>query len=150
MDRVIQEIRKLSRSLNTSMIEEVGLKPPVEEVIGNLQATLSIEVTLEYDDSLDEILSYPQKLTFYRIIQEQVKNIVRHSRAGKAMIILGKSNGVVSLRIKDDGIGFDMQNLRSGLGLINMRNRVEGCQGVLRILSSPSNGCTLEVDIPVG
>lgn len=149
LDQVIREIRKLSRSLNTSIIEEVGLKPPVQEVISNLQAALSIEVKLEYDDSLDEILSYQQKLTIYRIIQEQVKNIIRHSRAGKATIALRKANGMASLRIQDDGIGFDTENLRSGLGLINIRNRVDGCQGVLRVLSSPSRGCTLEVEIPI-
>lgn len=149
LDRVINEIRKLSRSLNTSVIEEVGLRTPVEEVITNMKAESFIDVKLDFDQFLEDILSFQQKLTAYRIIQDHTNNIVRHSRAGKAIISLRGNEKQLVLRIQDDGVGFDMDKAGRGLGFINIRNRVEAHKGTLHIESSPSNGCVLEVNIPV-
>jgi PAS domain S-box-containing protein len=147
LDRVIQEIRKLSRSLNTSVIEEVGLKTPVEEVIANMKSAISIDVQLQFDHFLEDVLSYEQKLTAYRIIQEHTGNIIKHSRAGKAIISLCRNEEQLVLRIQDDGIGFDMDKTGRGLGFINIRNRVEAHNGTMHIEASPSNGCVLEVRI---
>jgi signal transduction histidine kinase len=149
LDRVIQEIRKLSRSLNTSVIEEVGLKTPVEEVISNMRSVISIDVQLDFDSFLEDVLTYEQKLTAYRIVQEHTNNIIRHSRAGKAIISLRGNEEQLVLRIQDDGVGFDLDKTGRGLGLINIRNRVEAHNGTLNIETSPSNGCLLEVIIPV-
>jgi PAS domain S-box-containing protein len=149
LDRVLQEIRKLSRSLNTSVIEEVGLKTPVEEVISNMKSVLSIDVQLDFDSFLEDVLTYEQKLTAYRIVQEHTNNIIRHSRAGKAIISLLGNEEQLVLRIQDDGVGFDLDKTGRGLGLINIRNRVETHNGTLNIETSPSNGCLLEVIIPV-
>lgn len=149
LDRVIQEVRKLSRSLNTSVIDEVGLKTPIEEVIGNMQSMLSISVHLEFDAFLEDQLSFEQKLTAYRIVQEHTKNIIKHSRAGKAIISLHGNENAMTLRIQDDGIGFDTAHSKGGLGFINIRNRVEAHNGTLHIESSPSKGCVLEVVIPI-
>jgi PAS domain S-box-containing protein len=149
LDRVIQEIRKLSRSLNTSVIEEVGLKTPIEEVIGNMRSVLSIDVQLNFDPFLEDFLSFEQKLTVYRIVQDHTNNIIRHSRAGKAIISLRGNEQQLVLQIQDDGVGFDMAKARRGLGFINIQNRVEAHNGTMHLQSSPSNGCVLEVIIPV-
>lgn len=149
LDRVIQEIRKVSRSLNTSVIEEVGLKTPIEEVIGNLQSVLFIDIQLEFDDSLEDLLTYEQKLTAYRIVQEHARNIIKHSRATKANVALGGNEKQLVLHIEDDGVGFDTHQAGRGLGFINMRNRVEALNGTIQITSSPANGCVLEVIIPL-
>jgi len=146
---VIQEIRRLSRSLNTSVIEEVGLKTPVEEVILNMRSAMSIDVQLQFDHFLEDVLSYEQKLTAYRIIQEHTRNIVRHSRAGKAIISLRGNEEQLVLRIEDSGAGFDMDKTRRGLGFISIRNRVEAHNGSMHLSTSPSNGCVLEVRIPL-
>jgi PAS domain S-box-containing protein len=149
LDRVIQEVRKLSRSLNTSVIEEVGLKTPLEEVIANMQSQMSIEVKLEFDQALEKQLNFDQKLTIHRIVQEHTKNIVKHSRAGKAVISLQRQGKDLVLRISDNGVGFDQTNAGKGLGFINIRNRAEAHNGNMQIETSPSNGCALEVVIPI-
>jgi signal transduction histidine kinase len=149
LDRVIQEVRKLSRSLNTSVIEEVGLKTPLEEVIANMQSLMSIEVKLVFDQALEKQLNFDQKLTVHRIVQEHTKNIIRHSRAGKALISLQRDGKNLVLQISDNGVGFDETNTGKGLGFINIRNRAEAHNGNMQIKSSPSNGCVLEVVIPI-
>jgi len=149
LDKVIQEIRRLSRSLNTSVIEEVGLKVALEEVINNIRSVTSMEVQLEFDQSLEEVLSYEQKLTAYRIIQHHTNNIIQHARAGKILISLRGDEEQLELRITDDGVGFDMDKTRRGLGFINIRNRVEAHGGAFTIETFPSNGCVLEVTIPL-
>jgi PAS domain S-box-containing protein len=149
LHRVINEVRRLSRSLNTSVIEEVGLKTPIEEVIGNMESAIPVQVKLEFDPSLEEQLSYEQKHTVYRILQDHTNNIIKHSKAKKASISLsGKENQLV-LRIEDDGIGFDLENTKRGLGFINIRNRVEAHNGSMHLSSAPSKGCVLEVIIPL-
>ena len=149
LDRVIQEVRKLSRSLNTSVIEEVGLKTPLEEVIANMQSQLSIEVNLEFDQALEKQLNFDQKLTVHRIVQEQTKNIIKHSRAGKASISLQREGKDLVLQISDNGVGFDTTHTGKGLGFINIRNRAEAHNGTMQIQSTPSNGCVLAVVIPI-
>jgi len=94
-------------------------------------------------------MTFEQKLTAYRIIQEQIRNIVKHSRAGKAVISLQRENENLVLRIEDDGIGFDDRQTWNGLGLINISNRVEAHKGIMRIQSSPSKGCVIEAVIPI-
>lgn len=149
LDRVIREIRKLSRSLNTSVIDEVGLETPIGEVISYMKSVMSIDVKMHIDESLEDELSFGQKLTAYRIVQEHTKNIIKHSRAAKAGISLKLVDEKLVIRIHDDGIGFDTNHIPAGLGFINIRNRVDAHNGSIQIDSAPGKGCVLEAVIPV-
>jgi two-component system sensor histidine kinase UhpB len=82
----------------------------------------------------------------YRIIQEQLNNVLKHSEANHVNIQLIQANGVVKLTINDNGIGFDSQQVKQGLGLNNIRNRLEVVHGNMLIESQPGQGCTLVVD----
>lgn len=149
LDRVIQEIRKMSRSLNTSVIEEVGLWTPLDEVISNMRSAIPIHVTLEFDTALEKQLNFDQKLTVHRIVQEHAKNIIKHSNAGNSIIALQRNGKDLVMRISDDGNGFDQTQTGKGLGFINIRNRAEAHNGSMTVQSAPSKGCVLEVIIPI-
>ena len=82
----------------------------------------------------------------YRIIQEQLNNVLKHSKADRVSIRLGQDNGIVHLVINDNGVGFDAQQIKQGLGLNNIRNRLEVVNGNMQIESQPGEGCTLVVD----
>jgi len=85
----------------------------------------------------------------YRIIQEQISNIIKHSHAKKATIHLSTTAKEIILRIEDNGIGFDIQKKSGGIGLRNMANRAGFFNGKVDIVSSPGNGCALIITIPI-
>ena len=95
---------------------------------------------------LDEnILSEGLKVTIYRIIQEQLNNILKYASANVINIRLTQNYYNLSLLIEDDGQGFDVNAKRNGIGLANIRSRAELYNGQVIIESTPGNGCTVLV-----
>ncbi len=146
----LHEIRKLSRSLNTSHIKTVGLKESVQDILDNMRVLKKMDVAFHYDDKANSLLSEEQKLTLFRIIQEQSNNITKYAAATCIDISLTIHNSQIHLGIRDNGKGFDTTaKQEKGIGLVNIRNRVEAHNGTMQIISSPGNGCLLEVSFPV-
>ncbi len=145
----IEEIRKISKTLNTSRIKEVGLIKPVEEIIATIKLNGLTEVKFEYDSELEQQLSGEQKLMLFRIIQEQTNNISKYAEAGKVLIAVKRKINSIHLLIQDNGRGFDMEQVKRGIGLANIRNRAETFNGSLNIITSPGKGCSIEVMVPL-
>lgn len=87
-------------------------------------------------------------MIIFRIVQEQVGNIIKHARAKTIILKLIRDTEKISLTIKDDGIGFDTSLKANGIGLINIRTRSSLFNGEVSIISSPGNGCELIVSFP--
>ena len=85
---------------------------------------------------------------FFRIIQEQLNNIVKHAAAKTAFIRLSSFSDATVLEIEDDGKGFDLSKVKKGVGLTNIKNRARLFAGTVAIISKPGNGCLLKVTIP--
>ena len=85
----------------------------------------------------------------FRIIQEQVNNIVRHAQAGAIQIKLQSDAEYIILTITDDGIGFDPANYKKGLGISSITNRAGLFNGKVEIDTAPGKGCSLSVIIPI-
>jgi signal transduction histidine kinase len=90
-----------------------------------------------------------QKLMLFRIIQEQLNNIVKHAGATLVKIVLKNNKPPLTLEIVDNGKGFDVKKIRRGLGLTNIRNRVELFGGKMDIVTSEGKGCTVKITVPV-
>lgn len=144
----IEELRKISKSLNTSIVEQAGLKEPLKDLVQNLLLHPSMSVRLEYGDDVEHGLSAEQKLMMYRIIQEQTNNIIKYAEADKISIIIRKEKKSFLLAISDNGKGFDPKQSCKGIGLANIRHRVEAFNGIMKIDTTPGKGCSLEVSIP--
>jgi PAS domain S-box-containing protein len=149
IDLAIQEIRKISKSLNSSIVKEVGLIDPIEDIIKNMQLVRPVTVDFECDPSLEDELSHDVQLMLYRIIQEQTNNIMRYAEAGHVRIAIEKQGDQLTLLIQDNGKGFDVKKQTRGIGLLNMLNRAETLGGTLSIDTRPGDGCRLLVQIPV-
>jgi PAS domain S-box-containing protein len=146
----VNEIRKLSRSLNTSHIITVGLKESVQDIVTNLQVLQNIKVVFRFSEEADKLLQDEQKLTLFRIIQEQTSNILKHAAASEVFIGINKCGNVIQLRVTDNGVGFDTAvKKEQSIGLVNIKNRVVAHSGSVQITSSPGQGCRLVVDLPV-
>jgi signal transduction histidine kinase len=86
----------------------------------------------------------------YRVAQEALQNVAKHSHAQSVTVELKGKSDRISLRIGDDGIGFNMREERmNGLGLVSMLERVRLIGGTLRIRSSPNSGTTIEAFVPL-
>ena len=143
----INEIRKISKSLNSSRIKE-GLLGPIEEIVSNLRLSLFPNVQFDFDPEVEELLSHDQKLMAFRIIQEQTNNIIKYAEASEISIVLSQNDNSFQLVIKDNGKGFDLKTVKSGIGLTSIRNRVEAFNGSLNITTSPGMGCRIEILLP--
>ncbi|HET7898011.1 MAG TPA: ATP-binding protein, partial [Flavisolibacter sp.] len=89
-----------------------------------------------------------KKLALFRIIQEQLNNIIKYAKANTVSIILRLTHDNVLLQIKDNGIGFDMNRTKKGLGITNISNRADLLGGSALLTSSPGHGCELNVCLP--
>jgi PAS domain S-box-containing protein len=146
---VINEIRQLSRSLMDPSIGDLGLVDSIHDLVGNINLTRKLHVTLVVDDSIDPLLSKNQKLTTFRIIQEALNNAIRHAKATTVNIDISKKEDAIEMMIKDDGIGFNPQTIKKGAGLKNIQNRVYLIDGTHSIESQPEQGCTLIINFPI-
>jgi len=144
----IEEIRKLSKSLVSPSLNTGTLEESIRDLI-NIYNTTKINIRLVFSDCDEDSIDDKFKLTLYRIVQEQLNNIVRHSQAANALISLTCIEGMVEMIIKDDGVGFDASVKPRGIGLANIYNRAELYSGKVQILTSPGNGCILTIQIPL-
>ncbi len=146
IDSSIQEIRLLS-SRNVTPIKDVDLRELVQSLLDSLRENTLINTAFNYDVDNQE-LSDDLKLNIYRIIQEQINNIVKHASPGKIDISVQTGKNGLHIEIKDDGKGFDVNKKRKGIGISNMMNRIESFNGQMLIDSSVGKGCSVQIDMP--
>ncbi|MGZ5134149.1 MAG: sensor histidine kinase [Flavitalea sp.] len=146
LDLVIKEIRQLSKTLTPPTLILNGLVASITDMIGSIEHARNIGIELDATEFDEKLLSPAMQLMTYRIIQEQLNNVLKHSEADHVNIGLKQTNGLVHLTIEDNGVGFDSQAVKLGFGLNNIRNRLEVVNGKLQIQSEPGKGCTLLIN----
>lgn len=146
----LQEIRKISKSLSTTNIKTVGIKESVGDIVNNMKLLQQLEVDFIFNERVEDKLLDDQKLMLFRIIQEQTNNIIKYAAAKTVQIMINEANNIVRLVISDDGVGFDTTDKSTkGIGFLNIISRADVYNGKVTIISSPGNGCTLEICFPV-
>jgi PAS domain S-box-containing protein len=147
---VATHVHRLSHQLHSTMLDYLGLVPALKGLVGDVASRHGIGVTL-----VEECPSVPVPpdlaLCLFRIVQEGLTNIVRHSHAGTAQVRIRVTGDGAHLEIADDGIGFDPERLapHAGLGFVSMRERLRGLHGRVRIDSAPGRGTRIVVDVPL-
>lgn len=141
--QAIDEIRKLSKTLITPLIKEIGLTDTIKDLAEDIMLVHPVKIELDIKDFKEGILNEKFKLNLYRIVQEQLNNILKHSKADNVSITFMQTQDEISLLISDDGVGFDPSKRKTGVGITNIKSRAELYKGILVILSEPGHGCTL-------
>ncbi|HSN10102.1 MAG TPA: PAS domain-containing protein [Hanamia sp.] len=144
----IEEIRKLSKSLVSPTLGDITLKQALNDLVDEVNKTPTLQLSLNYKVEEGKIIGSKKELMIYRVVQEQVNNILKHSEAKRATIELKTKETELILTISDDGIGFDTKERSKGIGLQNISSRVEFYSGKLDIISKTGNGCKLKIIIP--
>lgn len=143
---LIDEVRRISSNLSPSMLEDFGVQVALEWLCRELKVQhrdLNVNCSMRINEShMPELV----KVAIYRVVQEVFNNIAKHSAATNVEASLEYSDNTVELVISDNGVGFDSTQAergydgKSGLGLRNMRERVEATGGVFSLTSAPENG----------
>jgi PAS domain S-box-containing protein len=141
----IEEIRRLSKELISPSLQDLGLIQSIRELIRSIQMVNKMKIRLSLTGLDEHNLLPEQKINIYRIIQEQLNNILKHAEAAAVTIDLRKEREQICLRIEDDGKGFDPRARRMGVGISNIISRAELYNGKVEIDSSPGKGCRLVV-----
>ena len=144
---IIEEIRRLSKKLVPPSLDTT-LAEATRDLIDEIQAIAPLKISLKTD--LDEkLLNENIKLMIYRIVQEQINNILKHAAASRVEIKIGTDLKKLDLVITDNGVGFDTNKKSKGIGLRNIENRVRFYNGITHVISHPGKGCCLEISIPM-
>jgi DNA-binding NarL/FixJ family response regulator/two-component sensor histidine kinase len=146
--QVIDEIRLLSHKLVAPSLENTSLVQAISQLAANMCAVTPLKLTINTEEFDESCTDGNIRLTLYRIVQEQLNNILKHAQSSCATIVLRTLAGYITLTIQDNGRGFDTGTTPRGIGLRNIMHRTAACNGTARILSAPGQGCTLEVIIP--
>jgi two-component system sensor histidine kinase UhpB len=144
----IEEIRKLSRSLVAPSIGDIGLINALQELVAEINLSDKLKVQLVDNSSTEKKLDKNMELMLYRIVQEQLTNIRKYAKATDAVITIKAKKNQLFFSITDNGVGFDVNTKAQGIGLKNIRSRVDFYSGTMDIISAPGQGCTLNITIP--
>jgi signal transduction histidine kinase len=147
----IEEVRSIARALRPYQLDRFGLTRTLEDTTETVTRAGALQIKASIDD-IDGLFSADAEISIYRIAQESLNNIVKHSRASAARFEVHKNDGILRMTLEDNGVGFDYDAIinrsSSGFGLANLRERVRLLGGSLKIETSPGKGTRLTVDIP--
>ena len=105
--KAIEEIRRLSRSLVAHTVADLGIADSLTDLIETIMMVQKIKIVLHHEGFDESLIDENMKLTIYRMVQEQLNNILKHANATKVAILLRQDAGVLSLSVSDNGVGFD-------------------------------------------
>ncbi|HYV42851.1 MAG TPA: ATP-binding protein, partial [Thermoanaerobaculia bacterium] len=153
LDEIEERLRRLSHELRPTILDDLGLRPALEFLAEGFSARSGIAIRVEgtMKGRVDPVI----ETTIYRVVQEALTNIARHSSAGDATIKLTREHERLRCTIRDDGVGFDTKLVRPGdgghrgLGLLGIRERLDALGGRMQIRSTPAAGTELSVAVPI-
>jgi len=149
VQKAIDELRNISHNLTPSDLKLNGLGAALKVLSEKLHIPKTFEVKLTLGEINEQKLTQSFKLAVYRMVQEKINNILKHANANKVTIHLRETDNTLLLTVKDNGKGFDRLKIKKGLGITNIYNRAENLGGSAEIISSPGNGCTWHVKVPL-
>jgi PAS domain S-box-containing protein len=142
----IDELRTLSHALvGPTQDKSMGLVTSLEELLHDISRLKQIRISFIHDSYREDESEVGLKLVIYRIIQEQLNNILKYAAASEIEIELKKENNQLTVTIHDNGKGFDPSVRRKGIGLTNIHNRAQTYNGRVQIFTSPGKGCRMKI-----
>lgn len=156
IDKIIEDIRRLAHGLNPAMLETLGLRAALRELIHTFSKETRIEVRTSNLKALNQPWPLESQIVLYRILQEALTNIYKHARHARVWIRAWRKAKSVFLLIRDNGNGFDRDKMpkhalkpHSGMGLAAMALRARMIGADLQITSKPGRGVNIILEIPI-
>lgn len=140
--------REISHGLHPAQLEFFGLVPAIKSLCAELSQNTGLEISVREED-LPDRLDWNVSLCLFRLAQEALRNAVSHSHAKNVSVELSRDHHHLVLQIADNGVGFASEQEHAGLGLVNMKERVQSIGGTLRISSVPHQGTVVHASVPL-
>lgn len=146
-----EELRSISHELNDASYQKINnFIMAVDDLISNIGASAQLNAEFTHDKSLDwDALDGELKINSYRIVQESIQNCIKHAKCQNIAIDFSAHKDTLKMTITDDGIGFDQNKGKKGIGLRNIISRVNTMSGTLGIDSEIGKGTTVIVEVPI-
>lgn len=143
-----QETRQLSHDMMAFPLKDLGLEASFRALCTTINNSGKLRVDFDLHEGQALFIGTEKELHLYRILQELLQNVIKHARATTVIVQLTHAEGQATLLVEDNGRGFPQKSLQEGLGLSNIRHRVERLSGTLDIDSRPGAGSTIIVQFP--
>jgi signal transduction histidine kinase len=153
VEDTLQSVRASSQIFRPAILDDFGLGQTLDWFLTQFSNQTGIRVHFE-PELADGFFPAEDAIHLYRIVQEALNNVARHSKAREAWVMLREAGGELHLEVRDNGSGFDVggemnRSLGEGLGLMGMRERTEHLNGTFAISSAPHQGTVVRVRIPL-
>ena len=149
IDETYLKVRKIAHAKNSGVIANQGLLVAVKMMAEKISSADSIQIEV-IDFGLDKRLENNLEITFFRIIQELVTNVLKHAYAKSITINISLFENNLNVIIEDDGVGFDTKNIKdNGIGLSSIKTRIQHLKGKIDIDSTLTKGTTIIINVPI-
>lgn len=153
VEDTLQTVRDSSQIFRPAILDDFGLEQTLEWFTKQFTRQTGVMVYFQ-GEMIDSFFPGEDAIHLYRIVQEALNNVARHSKAQEAWVVLGEKSDELSLEVRDNGVGFDLagemdRTAGEGLGLMGMRERAEHLKGSFSIRSAPHQGTVVQVRIPL-
>lgn len=150
LDASVAATRRIAADLRPLLLDDLGLMPAIEWLVQNFEQRSGMACVLDADEDLE--LHEPYATAVFRIVQESLVNVAKHSRATQVRVAIARTGSDMLLSVQDNGVGFSPGASRKphSLGLVGLRERAQLLKGTISVQSQPGQGTTVEACIPVG
>jgi signal transduction histidine kinase len=155
LDDIIDNVRRLSHDLSPSILEDLGLMAALRNLFSGVEDHYQLTGFSADLDDLDTLFSPEARINIYRVFQESLTNIAKHARPTQVTVKARRQDLQVAFIIKDDGLGFDVQEIRRfsqgkrGMGLASMEERVKLLGGIFQVDSQLGRGTIISFTLPI-
>ena len=148
IDDSVKEVRSVSHSMMPNALLKSGLAAAVREFLNRIGHTDKLKIELDIN-GLNERLENTTEAILFRVLQEIVNNIMKHSQASIVNIQIIRHEQELTMMVEDNGIGFDVNRASAGIGLKNIQSRIEYLNGTVHFDSQPGKGTTVSIEVPL-
>jgi two-component system CheB/CheR fusion protein len=143
-----EDLRRIAYQLHPSILDDLGLIPALEAYCSEFSGRENIQVRFSHRDVPDHLPS-PIGLSLYRVVQESLRNVAKHSGAKRAYVTLTCSRTAIQLTIRDSGSGFVLDDVETGLGMVGMKERMGYIGGTVEWKTQPGEGTQVIATVPL-
>lgn len=147
LDHAVTEVRSISQNLQPSALANLGMEAALRDLVNRFSDPHYPSIDLQCYD-LPKEMGQMHSLSVYRVIQEMLHNALKHSQANEILIQINREEDELVIQFEDDGIGFDIDNLkRKGMGLGNIRSRIDYLKGTVDLDTRPGEGTSYIIHV---
>lgn len=146
VSKVADEIRSFSHQLSPLLLQKNGIIKSIYDLVKSVNNANKIQIQFESLGSMNT-LSFQYELMIYNIVQELIQNMIKHANATEGIIQIILETDIISLFVEDNGIGFVENEIKDGLGFLQIKKMVNLAKGNIAIHGTPNKGCTISIEI---